>query len=104
MASTSDREIDTRIDAAFERNKERLRRTVQLRLDRRLSGIVNSTSILKAVRREATRRQDELDGASATDSFLWLRRITGEVLTSLHRERLGQDFRGDISLYQGALP
>src|SRR5947208_7739046 len=73
MASTSDREVDTRIDAVFERHRERLRRTVRLRLDRRLSGIVNSTSILEAVRREATRRQDELDGTWATNPFLWLR-------------------------------
>jgi RNA polymerase sigma-70 factor (ECF subfamily) len=104
MASTSDCEIDTRIDTVFERNKERLRRTVRLRLDRRLSGIVDSTSILEAVRREATRRRVELDGTPAPDPFLWLRQITGEVLTSLHCERLGQNIRGDISLYQGALP
>jgi RNA polymerase sigma-70 factor (ECF subfamily) len=104
MASTSHRETDSRIDPVFERHKERLRRTVRLRLDRRLSGIVDSSSILEAVRREAVRRQDDLDGSSDADSFLWLRQITGEVLTSLHRERLGQDIRGDISLYQGALP
>src|SRR3954447_4447994 len=82
MASTSDREIGTRIDAVFERNKERLRRTVRLRLDRRLSRVVDSTSILEAVRREATRRRGELDGTSADNPFLWLRQITGEVLTS----------------------
>jgi RNA polymerase sigma-70 factor, ECF subfamily len=104
MASTSDREIDTRIDTVFERNRERLRRTVRLRLDRRLSGIVDSTSILESVRREAIGRREELDGSSAADPFLWLRQITGEVLTSLHRERLGPDTRGDISLYRGALP
>jgi RNA polymerase sigma-70 factor (ECF subfamily) len=104
MASTSDRKIDTPVDAAFERHKERLRRTVRLRLDRRLSGIVNSTSILEFVRLEAFRRQDELGGNSAVYPFLWLRKITGEVLVSLHRERLGPDIRNDISLYQGALP
>jgi RNA polymerase sigma-70 factor (ECF subfamily) len=104
MASISDLQIDTRIDAVFERNKERLRRTVRLRLDRRLSGFVDSTSILESVRREAMRRQHELCETSALDPFLWLRQITGEVLTALHRERLGQDSRGDISLYQGALP
>jgi RNA polymerase sigma-70 factor, ECF subfamily len=104
MASTSDRETDTRIDPVFERHKERLRRTVRLRLDRRLYGVVDLTSILEAVRREALRRQNELAESSTGDPFLWLRQITGEVLTSLHRERLGQDIRGDISLYQGALP
>src|ERR1700757_2943720 len=91
MASTSDRKIDNRIDAAFERHKERLRRTVRLRLDRRLSGIVNSTSIRESVRLKPIRRHDELDGSSAADPFLWLRQITGEVLALLHRERLGHD-------------
>ena len=104
MASTSDSQIDSRVDAVFERHKERLRRTIRLRLDRRLAGIVDPAGILESVRRQALRRQRELDGSSAAEPFLWLRQITGEVLRSLHHERFGQDLHGDISLYQGALP
>jgi RNA polymerase sigma-70 factor (ECF subfamily) len=88
----------------FARYKERLRRTVRLRLDRRLSGIVDSSGVLKRVSEEATRRGAELAGPERPDPFLWLRQITGEVLTRLHQERLGTDARGDISLYRGALP
>jgi RNA polymerase sigma-70 factor (ECF subfamily) len=90
--------------ALFDRYKERLRRTVRLRLDRRLSGLVDSSGILKRVREEAARRGDELGVFGRPDPFLWLRQITGQVLTQLHQERLGPDVRGDISLYRGALP
>jgi RNA polymerase sigma-70 factor (ECF subfamily) len=87
--------------ALFDRHKERLRRTVRLRLDGRLLGLVDSSGVLKRVREEAARRGGELGGA---DPFLWLRQVTGAVLSQLHHERLGPDVRGDISLYRGALP
>jgi RNA polymerase sigma-70 factor, ECF subfamily len=88
----------------FDRYKERLRRTVRLRLDRRLLGIVDTSGVLELVREEAARRGGELAGPSGADPFLWLRQVTGQVLSQLHRERLGPDVRGDISLYRGALP
>ena len=90
--------------ALFDRHKERLRRTVRLRLDGRLLGLVDSSGVLKLVREEAARRGDELAGPGSPDPFLWLRQVTGAVLTQLHHERLGPDVRGDISLYRGALP
>jgi RNA polymerase sigma-70 factor (ECF subfamily) len=90
--------------ALFDRHAERLRRTVRLRLDRRLVGIVDSSAVLQVAREEAVRRGRELEGPDRPEPFLWLRQITGEVLAQLHRERLGPDVRGDISLYRGALP
>jgi RNA polymerase sigma-70 factor (ECF subfamily) len=88
----------------FDRYAEGLRRTVRLRLDRRLVGIVDSSGVLRIAREEAVRRGAELERQDRPDPFLWLRQITGEVLAQLHRERLGPDIRGDISLYRGALP
>jgi RNA polymerase sigma-70 factor (ECF subfamily) len=88
--------------ALFDRYKERLRRTVRLRLDRRLVGIVDSSGVLRAAREEAARRGAEV--ATAPSPFLRLRQITGEVLARLHRERLDADPRGEIALYRGALP
>jgi len=90
--------------ALFDRHKERLRRTVRLRLDGRLLGLVDSSGVLKLVREEAARRGGELAGPGGPDPFLWLRQVTGQVLAQLHHERLGPDVRGDISLYRGALP
>jgi RNA polymerase sigma-70 factor (ECF subfamily) len=90
--------------ALFDRDKERLRRTVRLRLDRRLVGIVDSLGVLNLVRQEAERRGGEVAGPVAQNPFLWLRQNTGQILAQLHQERLGPDVRGDISLYRGALP
>lgn len=92
------------VGALLDRHKERLRRAVRLRLDRRLVGIVDSEGILGMVRQEAIRRRGELAGTPGQSPFLWLRQITGEVLARLHRERLGPGVRGDISLHRGALP
>ena len=91
--------------ALFDRHKERLRRTVRLRLDGRLLGLVDSSR-----RPQAGRRRGPAAAAmtwpdpAAPDPFLWLRQVTGAVLSQLHHERLGPDVRGDISLYRGALP
>jgi RNA polymerase sigma-70 factor, ECF subfamily len=93
----------TEMSALFDRYKERLRRTVRLRLDRRLMGIVDSSGVLRMAREEVERRSSEPPGTAAS-SFLWLRQIVGEVLAKLHEQRLGPDVRGDISLYRGALP
>jgi RNA polymerase sigma-70 factor (ECF subfamily) len=91
------------MSAVFDRHKERLRRTVRLRLDRRLTGIVDSSSVLQMAREEVARRSFEPTGTTA-GSFLWLRQIVGEVMARIHEQRLGPDVRGDISLYRGALP
>ena len=93
--------------ALFDSFKERLRRTIRLRLDRRLSGIVDSSGVLGLAREEAIRlgAEPESQPESLTSNpFLWLRQITGEVMARLHQERLGPAARGDISLYRGALP
>jgi RNA polymerase sigma-70 factor, ECF subfamily len=91
------------VSALFDRYKERLRRIVRLRLDRRLTGIVDSSGVLAMAREEVERRADE-PGGTAAPSFLWLRRIVGEVLLRIHEQQLGPDVRADISLYRGALP
>jgi RNA polymerase sigma-70 factor (ECF subfamily) len=91
------------VSALFDRYKERLRRIVRLRLDRRLTGIVDSSGVLAMAREEVDRRAGE-PGGTAAPSFLWLRRIVGEVLLRIHEQQLGPDVRADISLYRGALP
>ena len=44
------------LSALFDRYKERLRRTVRLRLDPRLTGIVDSSGVLRMAREEVDRR------------------------------------------------
>jgi RNA polymerase sigma-70 factor (ECF subfamily) len=91
------------VSVLFDRYLDRLRRTVRLRLDRRLTGIVDSSGVLRMAREEVTRRGSR-PAEGATDAFLWLRQIVGEVLLRIHQERLGSGAREDISLYRGALP
>jgi RNA polymerase sigma-70 factor (ECF subfamily) len=105
MLSTPDNRGVPDTAALFDQYKERLRRTVRLRLDRRLTGLVDSSGVLRLVQEEAARRGGELTaGPAPLNPFLWLRQVTGQVLARLHRERLGPDVRGDVSLYRGALP
>ncbi len=44
------------VSVMFDRYKDRLRRTVRLRLDRRLTGIVDSSGVLEMAREEVKRR------------------------------------------------
>jgi RNA polymerase sigma-70 factor (ECF subfamily) len=89
----------------FEPYKERLRKMVRLRLDRRLRGQFSSSAVLEEVLREAGRRITEYP--SAQPFFLWLRLLTGQRIQELHRQHLGdQPWEGgpEVSLYRGALP
>jgi len=70
------------VSALFDRYKERLRRTVRLRLDRRLTGIVDSSGVLKMARAEFERRSSEPAGTAA-GSFLWLRQFDARNVPTL---------------------
>src|SRR6516225_3168378 len=91
----------------FEPHRERLRKMVRLRLDRRLRGQFSSSSVLEDVCREAVRRIHEYKSGSALPFFLWLRLLTGQRIQELHRQHLGSEgWEGgpEVSLYRGALP
>jgi RNA polymerase sigma-70 factor (ECF subfamily) len=104
MASSHDEVGPQEVDALFAPHMERLRRTVRLRLDRRLSGIVDSSAVLRMARDEVARRGVAEAGAFADQTFLRLRQVVGQVMARLHEEHLGPDAEGDISLYRGAFP
>src|SRR5262249_19744639 len=91
----------------FEPHRERLRKMVRLRLDRRLRGQLSSSAILDEVYREAGRRIAEYQAEMGQSFFLWLRLLTGERIQALHQQHLGvQPWDGgpEVSLYRGALP
>jgi RNA polymerase sigma-70 factor (ECF subfamily) len=100
MASTPAHGTAAETNALFARYEDRPRRTVRLRI----SGIVDPSSVLDLVRNEAARRAGELAADTSKDPFLWLRQLTGQVLTQLHCDGLGSDSWGEISLHRGALP
>ena len=91
----------------LERHRERLRRMVALRLDRRLQGRVDASDIIQEAYLEASRRMAEYLKQPTMPFFLWLRFLTHQKLLELHRHHLGtraRDAGREVCLYQGALP
>jgi RNA polymerase sigma-70 factor, ECF subfamily len=91
----------------FDRHRERLRKMIRLRMDRRLSGRVDSSDVLQDAYVNLKKRLDEGTRDASLPFFLWLRMITGQTLTDLHRHHLGTQMRDagrEISLHRGSMP
>jgi RNA polymerase sigma-70 factor (ECF subfamily) len=92
----------------FARHRERLRRMIRLRLDRRLSGRVDSSDVLQEAYLDVRKRLDEYARDPAAMPFhLWLRLIAGQRLTDVHRFHLGAQMRDagqEVSLHRGPFP
>ena len=91
----------------FARYRSRLRRMVRLRLDRRLQGRVDPSDVLQEAQLEITRRAAEYAADPRVPPFLWLRLITGQRLTALHRRHVGAQMRSagqEIALHRGPIP
>jgi RNA polymerase sigma-70 factor (ECF subfamily) len=91
----------------FSRHRDRLRRMVQMRLDRRLYGRIDPSDVLQESYVEMARALAAYLKDPVLPFFLWLRMITGRKLQALHRHHLGskgRDAGREVSLYRGALP
>lgn len=87
--------------------RERLKRMVGLRMDRRLQGRVDASDVVQEALIEAARSRDEFAANPPMGFFLWLRWLTGERLLNPHRQHLGtqkRDAGQEVSLYRRALP
>jgi RNA polymerase sigma-70 factor (ECF subfamily) len=97
----------TALNEVFARHRERLRRMVELRLDRRLQARIDASDVIQEAYVEAFRRLGEYLAQPSYPLFLWLRLIVGERLLKLHRHHLGTQMRDaglEVSIYRGALP
>ena len=91
----------------FARYRDRLRRMVKLRMDRRLQGRLDPSDVLQDAFIDVAKRVGEYRANPKMPVFLWLRWITGEKLMALHRKHLGAQMRDagqEVSLHRGALP
>ena len=91
----------------FSQHRERLRRMVQVRLDRRLQGRIDPSDVLQEAYVEMARALAAYLNDPVLPFFLWLRMITGRKLQALHRHHLGckvRDAGREVSLHRGALP
>lgn len=99
---------ESSLAALFDGYRDRLRRMIRLRLDRRLSGRVDSSDVLQEAYLDVRKRIAEYARDPAIMPFhLWLRLIAGQKLTDLHRYHLGAQMRDagqEVSLHRGAFP
>ena len=95
------------LNEVFARHRGRLRRMVELRLDRRLQARIDASDVIQEAYVDVVRRLDEYLREPSYPLFLWLRLIVGERLMKLHRHHLGTQMRDvglEVSIYRGALP
>ena len=94
--------------ALFNGSRDRLRKMVRLRLDRRLSGRVDASDVLQDAYLDVRRRIAEYArDPSAMPFHLWLRLVAGQRLTDVHRFHLGSQMRDagcEVSLHRGPFP
>ena len=93
--------------ALMDRYRDRLKRMVGLRMDRRLQGRVGASDVVQEALIDAARRLEEYAADPPMGFFLWLRWLTGEKLLNAHRHHLGtqkRDAAQEVSLYRRAMP
>ncbi|MCI0464386.1 MAG: sigma-70 family RNA polymerase sigma factor [Gemmataceae bacterium] len=103
-AADGDREA---LAELFAHHRDRLRAMVRLRLDRRLQGRLDPSDVLQEVYLDFAQRLTDYARNPTMPFYLWLRFLTGQKLTDLHRHHLGAQMRDagqEVSLYRGALP
>ncbi|MFO0869121.1 MAG: sigma-70 family RNA polymerase sigma factor [Pirellulales bacterium] len=91
----------------LERNRQRLKRMVRIRLDTRLRGRLDPSDVIQEAYLDAARRLPEYVREPAVPFFLWLRKLTAQRLIDVHRQHLGAKMRDaglEVSLHYGAYP
>jgi RNA polymerase sigma-70 factor (ECF subfamily) len=86
----------------FARHRERLRRMVDVMLDRRLYGRVDAEDILQEAYLDASDRIEQYIDEHSGSLFVWLRMNVKQTLFNVHRRHLGTEMRDanrDVSLF-----
>jgi RNA polymerase sigma-70 factor (ECF subfamily) len=77
----------------FGRHRIRLEKMVRVRLHRALQGRVDPADVLQEVYLDLEQQLPHYPGPASMSPFLWLRLLTGQRLTRLHRRHLGAAMR-----------
>ena len=91
----------------FMRYRGRLRRMVDLRMDRRLAGRIDPSDVLQETYLDASRQLEGYLDREQMPFFLWLRLLTGQRLMAMHRWHLGaqkRDARQELGIHRNAMP
>jgi RNA polymerase sigma-70 factor (ECF subfamily) len=95
------------LNQIFSRHRDRLRRMVDMRLDRRLQARVDASDVIQEAYVDAVTHLEEYLRDPKLPVFLWLRLVVGQRLLKVHRHHLGTQMRNaglEVSLYREALP
>ena len=95
------------LETIFARHRDRLRRMVEIRLDRRVQARIDASDVVQEAYLEVLTRLPDYLKEPHLPVFLWLRLVVGERLVKLHRHHLGTQMRDagrEVSLYRGVLP
>jgi RNA polymerase sigma-70 factor, ECF subfamily len=88
-------------------HRERLRRMVGLRLDRRLQGRVDPSDVIQEGCLDAARRLREYVRDPSMSFYVWLRFLVGQRMLEHHRRHLGaaaRDAGRELNLHRGTMP
>ena len=91
----------------FTRHRARLQRMVNLRMDQRLLGRIDASDVLQEAYVDLAQQLPNYVKDPKLPFFLWLRLITGQRLSKMHRKHLGAAKRNaakEVSIYGGGLP
>ena len=91
----------------FAQFRDRLRRMVKLRMDRRLHGRLDASDVLQEAYLDVARRSREYADQPDMPVYLWLRFLTAQRLLALHRHHLQaqkRDAGQEIVLHRGVMP
>ncbi len=89
----------------FSAYRNRLRKMVRLRLDRRLQGRLDASDVLQEAFLDAQRKAAEFAARTDLPAYIWLRCVTSERLLILHRKHLGtrmRDASQEVPLWSGS--
>ena len=87
--------------------RDRLKRMVALRLDRRLQKRVDPSDVVQEALIVAANRLSEYAKDPPMEFYLWLRWIAADKLHNAHREHLGtqkRDVSQEVSIYRRPMP
>lgn len=91
----------------FDRHREKIKRMIALRMDRRLSTRIDASDVVQETWMDCERRFMEFTSQRSMPFFNWLRLLAAQRLVDLHRVHLGAQMRSiknEVQLYSGALP
>ena len=91
----------------FAAHRDRLKRMVRLRLDRRLQGRLDASDVLQEAFLDVQKKAADFAAKPEMPAYLWLRLVTAERLLILHRHHLGAQMRDaaqEVSLCPGGAP